>query len=382
MPDMRTLLDRIRHGISDGAYPNEAAVGSQIVLPLLRALSWDVTDPSFVRHQFPLPLKDTTRYVDLALCVSGSNPRYIIELKAIGKVLRATRGLGSERQMFEYAFHAGAPLALLTNGAEWRFYSAQSAGTYDERLVCAFNLVNDEHERIVNDLERYLSYANVKSGHAADFAREDLRIRHGQQEAKKAIPAAWDQLRTGDVNDRLVALVSETTAALAQGEPRREDVAEFLRGLAPSKRPPRPVVLKPKLEAIGPREPRRGDRKTSSSDGSGSVRYMLLGEERRAKTLTEVYVKVFRALAERDSGFLDRVEPRLRGKKNRVVARTRDALAEVPRMRSTAVQLPRDWWLLTWFGSKMKLRKLRIACEVAGIPFDDRSGLKIDLPSD
>ncbi len=281
--------------------------------------------------------------------------------------------------MFEYAFFAGAQLAVLTNGAEWRLYSAQSFGRIEERLVWAVNVSNDSPDVVASGFERYLSFANVASGDAADFARRDLRVRRDQQEARQSIPDAWDQLCHGDASDVLVDLVREATSALAQGEPRREDVVAFLHGL--TQRPARRKVRKPKPEPGAPREPRPECEERRLGGGSGSVRYSLLGEERRAKNFTDAYVDAFRAFAGRDPSFVDRADPRLRGRKNRVVARTKEELAENSQMRSTARELPGGWWLLTKMSSKQKQRVLRTACGTAGIPFDDPAGLKIGDPS-
>ena len=50
-------------------------------------------------------------------------------------------------------------------------------------------------------------------------------------------------------------------------------------------------------------------------------------------------------------------------------------------MVKSAVALAGGWWLLTHLSNKNKIRYLRTACEVAGIPFGKRTGLHIDLPN-
>ena len=59
-----------------------------------------------------------------------------------------------DRQLFEYAFHAGAPLALLTNGVIWRFYSTFSAGTYAERLVRNLDIETEPPDEVAAALDR------------------------------------------------------------------------------------------------------------------------------------------------------------------------------------------------------------------------------------
>jgi hypothetical protein len=56
---------------------------------------------------------------------------------------------------------------------------------------------------------------------------------------------------------------------------------------------------------------------------------------------------VFTTLAERDREFLTRLEPKFHGRKNRKVARTKQALSSTDVMVNSAVLLPDNWWLLT-----------------------------------
>lgn len=45
---MHDLLERIRDGSRRGAYANERAVSTSIVVPILRLLGWDDSDPDQV----------------------------------------------------------------------------------------------------------------------------------------------------------------------------------------------------------------------------------------------------------------------------------------------------------------------------------------------
>ena len=241
MTGLKGVLAKIQTGISRNAYLNETAVRTQIVQPILHALGWDVYDPDQVCPEYTLKLKTATRRIDLALCVSNRNPRCIVELKSTEYALKRIGRSDGDRQLFEYSFHAGAPLALLTNGVNWRFYSTQSAGTYEERLVSTLDIEKNSLDEVAAKLERYLSYANTESGKAADHAREDLNVRIDQHKAREAIPHAWAQLVEGDLDQRLAALLTEATAVLIEACPTRQDVADFLRRLKPEggRRPPR-----------------------------------------------------------------------------------------------------------------------------------------------
>ena len=84
------------------------------------------------------------------------------------------------------------------------------------------------------------------------------------------------------------------------------------------------------------------------------MRFHLLGEERVAKNAKEAYIAVFTTLAERDREFLTRLEPKFHGRKNRKVARTKQALSSTDVMVNSAVLLPDNWWLLTRLSNKNK----------------------------
>ncbi len=418
MIDLASVLKRIRVGIRRNAYPSEAAVQNQIVPPVLQALGWDVFDPEKVVPEYQLRLKTgaAPRRIDLALCVSDRNPRCIVELKSTRVDLREIGHSAGDRQLFEYAFHAGAPLALLTNGVNWRFYSTQSAGTYAERLVKDLDLESDPLEQIASNLERYLSWKNTASGRAADLAREDLNARLDRRKARATIPRAWARLVEGKVDARLSALLTEATVSLTGSAPAESDIARFLSSLTSEEDRPRRRTAsrrrpkrQPDARRGGPEEirepawtpgtetrtqrPESSDHGTKSGAGPSSerpgrsgrpaqaVRYWLLGKEYVGGNAKDAYIAVFGALAERDPEFLTRVEPRLRGRTRRGLSQAKHELSGVSSVLKVSARLPGGWWLDTNLSNAQKTRRLKIACEIAGIPFGDRAGLDILLPT-
>ena len=106
-------IEKIRLSIKDGHFTNEAAVSHGIVLRLLHALSWPAFDIQIVCPEYSL----RGRRVDYALCHPPGKPIAFVEVKRIGQ------SGGAEKQLFEYAFHEGVPLAILTDGQEWNFTS-------------------------------------------------------------------------------------------------------------------------------------------------------------------------------------------------------------------------------------------------------------------
>ena len=379
LTELESILPEIHEGIAAGAYQNETEVRTKIVQRVLQALGWNVYDPNKVCDEYSLKLNNSTRRIDVALCVSNRNPRCIIELKGIKYDFKQIGQSVADQQLFEYAFHAGAPLALLTNGAHWRFYSAHSAGTYEERLIRALDIKLASPACVAFYLNRYLSYENLESGKAIDDAIKDRKERIDKEKAREAIPRAWAHLVKEELYGRLSALLTEAVERFCEVTPRKEDIAEFLFGLKPGVNPPPPSPL-----ALAPRSWRQMPSQLKPSvnpppPSPPPLRFWVLGKERSAKNAKEAYVSIFKTLAERDPRFLPRAAQKLRGHKNCYLARSKMEISSVERVARQSVLLPGDWWLSTWLSNKSKMRYLKIACEVANVKFGDRNGLEISF---
>ena len=367
MDALRAFVCQVQDRLTRQAFRNEAAVRSQIVLPILERLGWNIYDTATVNHEYPLKVSDgTRRVVDLGLFVPGRGLHCIVELKAVGQ----SQG---DEQLFQYAYLAGAPLALLSNGEHWRFYVTYRPGSYEERLVRTLDFTKQSPDDIVAALHRYLSYDHTESGKAADYARADLEKNVNRNLARKKIPAAWHRLVE---DERLVDLLVEETSRLSDYAPTKEDVADFLhRLLSPSgdARGGNQAPVKPLQESVEhveppPSVPRR-------------MRYHLLGREYSANNAVQAFVHIFQMLAERDASLLERLEPQLRGPKNRQLGRSVAELSANPAMQKSAVSLPGGWWFLTRRSNRNKISILKAACDAAGVPFGRPDGLQIDLPN-
>lgn len=225
---MEQLLNRIRDGLSRGAYPNERAVSTSIVVPILRALGWDDSDPDQV-----MPEHATGRgRVDYALRCPPHRPAAFIEVKGVG------RSSDADRQLFEYAFHEGVQLAVLTDGREWNFYLPDQQGSYAERR--AYQLVLDEREVVesAERLTRYLQRDRVASGAALEAATRDYRDARSRREAAEMLPRAWSELSAEPDRALLDALLERTEAlrGFARWTSRRLSSSGSGRRLAPRRR--------------------------------------------------------------------------------------------------------------------------------------------------
>lgn len=211
------LLGRVRDGLARGAYLNERAVSTSIVVPILRALGWDDSDPEQV-----LPEHSTGRgRVDYALRCPPRSPLVFIEVKGV------CRSVDADRQLCEYAFQEGVPLAVLTDGREWSFYLPGQQGSYSDRR--AYQLVLDERD--ISDsasrLRRYLQRDRLASGEAHAAAVSDCQYARSRREAYDTMPKAWAELLV-EPDGLLVDLLLERTEALCGYRPNQSEAEAFL----------------------------------------------------------------------------------------------------------------------------------------------------------
>ena len=110
---------------------NEAQTRLALIDPLLRALDWDVSDPSMVTPEYPVE----NRRVDYALLSPKGTPVAVVEAKKLGTDLTAHR-----MQMLNYANMAGIPYAALTNGNAWELYEVFRQDSWEKRRILAVSL--------------------------------------------------------------------------------------------------------------------------------------------------------------------------------------------------------------------------------------------------
>lgn len=361
--DIKGHLDDVRTGIRAGRYANEASVSQGIILRLLQALGWPTYNTQVVCPEYSLE----GRRVDFALCHPPGKPIAFIEVKQIGQ------SDGAERQLFEYAFHAGVPLAILTDGQEWNFFLPAEQGDYTERRVYKLDIVERDLAEAVKRLDRYLAYSEVTSGQAISAAREDYRDVSRTRQVDAALPEALAKL-VADGDDLLLELVAVQVESLCGYKPDPDTVARFLReriahgGSQPSSVAPPRATTTPRQRAVSASPP------SSPSQGRklAGVGFSLDGRFVRCRNGREVLVGVFEALAKRDATFLSRFAARPKhGRTRRYLARSADELypGRPDLAREHFAKLSSGWFVGTNLSLASITRITEMACEVAGIRF-------------
>lgn len=353
-------IERIKSGVSAGRYTSEAAVREAIVLPVLRALGWDDLDPDRVIREHSLG----GRRVDYALAAFGTKPTIFIEVKSPGPIA------GGDKQLFEYAFHEGIPLAILTNGREWNFYLPGAPGTYDERVLYKLDFVDRQSADLVQRLQRYLEFERVRSGTALEDANRDYKSLHNQRVVRDTIPKAWAQLLE-EPDALIVELLTERTASLCGIRPEPDEIDTFLATLV---RRARPITQPP-----GSKPPPPPKAPPPAPPASGTLDYRLFDRRLSARSAIDIVIAVLRELAARDPEFLDKFARVAPGRsRNHVARRAEDVYPGQPQLLRYVMELAPGWHFGTNINNRDKKRLLEVACQVAGLKFG--SDLVVDLP--
>ena len=345
-------IEEIRAGIKAGKFANEASVAQGIVLRILHALSWPSYDTRIVWPEYSLEGKR----VDYALCHHPGKPIVFIEVKLIGQ------SEGAERQLFEYAFHVGVPLAVLTDGQEWNFFLPGEQGNYGERRVYKLDIVERDIEECVFRLSSYLKYEAIVSGKAVEAAREDYRNVSRERQMRDKLPIAWAKL-IEEEDDLLLELVADRVEQLCGYKPDPDMVARFLkdnvllRTPSTSMQPPRPTAPLVTPAAVGGPVPKVG--------------FVFNGQPYPARNARDMLVTVFEVLSKRDPTFLERFASLPKhGHTRRYLARSpKELYPGRADLAHESKQLSSGWWLGTNLSRASIERIIQMACEVAQIGY-------------
>ena len=240
---LKEHIDAIHDALRRKQFTSEALVSQGIVRRLLDALDWPQFNPQIVIPEYSVP----GGRVDFALCHPALKPMVFIEVKQVGQ------SDGAERQLFEYAFHAGVPIAVLTDGQKWQFFHPIGRGNYEERRVYTLDIIETDNEEIVSCLNRYLNYDSVRTGEATKAIAEDYRNASNRRLIEENLPEAWNKL-VEEKDEILLDLVAEKVKSLCEYKPTGAQVWDFLESL---KRMGVPEVPSPPT----PQEPSRSGTK-------------------------------------------------------------------------------------------------------------------------
>jgi hypothetical protein len=361
---MDDLIDRIRAGLEGGLYPNERAVSTSIVVPILRSLGWDDSNPSQVMPECTNP----RGRVDYALSARANSPAVFVEVKRVGQSADA------DRQLFEYAFHEGAQIAVLTDGRLWNFYLPGQHGSYQDRRVYQLDIVERATPEIALRFRRYLAKDRIASGDALADAQTDYRASASRREAELTLPKAWAQI-LAEPDGLLMELVRERTEALCGHKPSDAALEAFLKsrqgsdaGAAAAQRSSKPIApLTSVPTSLATAKVVSEAQEATATAGKNRWRVLELSgvEKNGVDTLVAVLATLFKKYPDRQETMAAAVRTRGRNNIARVVEEIYPNKPEIA-IRNHR-QLPNGWFVGTNESSATKTRIVLQAAAAVGL---------------
>ena len=352
---LRTIAGHLR----SGHLGNEAQVKQSVIVPVLRALDWDDTDPEVLKPEYSAG----RGLVDYALLDSG-RPLIFIEAKRIGYV-----DAGGEEQLFGYASNRGIPLLVLTDGNRWDFYLSMAEGIPAERRFYRLELqLERKIPEYIDFLREHLRRDRVVSGQARISAEKRHASNRERARARRVIPSVWRTL-LNEPDETLRDLLAETVESECGTKPELEDVETFLRNLPslsplpepdPRQPPHDPKPLHPQPDPKRPSEPQ--------PTRTRIVGFSLRDKHVETGTAIGTLAKLLTEFGREDPAFMERFSLKTVSKSRRLVAKNRAELYEKQHLvKSHATRLENGWWLGTNLSQERVRGHVATACSVAGV---------------
>ena len=183
---LQQTINDIRNQIKNQDW-NEADIQDYAVRPVLLALGWP-DQHGIIRRQFSIQSKSgaPSKTVDFALFheTVKNTPIVLIEVKKSDTPLNTA-------QLFEYAHNQDAPLAILTNGKNWRFYYPKGDGNQSQRCFCDLNISHDP-ETSTAKLIQYLHYNKVVDNLKA--FKDEIKREREKAYANQKLHDTWKKI--------------------------------------------------------------------------------------------------------------------------------------------------------------------------------------------
>ena len=348
---LEKILRSAAKRIQSGLLKNEAQVKQAVIVPVLRGLNWDDTDPAECVPEFPAG----NGQVDYALCRMVDKPVVFIEAKRLDGA--SDKGV---EQLFGYANNRGIPLLILTDGNTWDFYLSMAEGIPADRRFYRMELRREERfPEYIKFLETHLLKSNVVSG----LARREAERRHENNlergKAKKIIPKVWQSLLV-EPDEMLRDVLAEAVESECGTKPELDDVEAFLKNLSFPHEAPTTDELQITSFDTQELEPKR----------KKIIGFILDGREVKTGIGNKTLAEVLKELQRRDPDFMMRFAPKTVGRTRRLVAENPDDLYKKAHLKDDhSLDLGNGWWLGINLSSSLIRKYIKIACEVAGVNF-------------
>ncbi|WP_419926669.1 hypothetical protein [Candidatus Poriferisocius sp.] len=359
------VLEQATRHVESGLLKNEAQIKQAVIVPVLRALGWNDTDPG----EFVPEYQVDNGFVDFALLIH-QKPQVFVEAKRLGNL-----SLKAEEQLFSYAANQGIPLLVLTDGSIWDFYLSMAAGEPASRRFNRIELSavgGNQPPRLGELFHKFLAKEQVASGSAkrdAETLHEDARRR---AQAREALPDVWQHL-LNPPNELLIDLLAEEVESVCGVRPRNEDVEGFLCQLSRSPSGQTSSGRRTSRTTTTPSSQQgRSTRQTNSANHSIKIAgYRLHGNEVQCSNAIATLMAIVKDLQSQDLSFLSRLysDPRNRTRKRVFISKQRSELFQTLHEDYDYKNLGDGWWMGANLNVKAVIQKIELVCDVADLTY-------------
>lgn len=216
-PRLEEALSQVAERIARhrGQSIGEQNTKATLIDPVLRALGWNLEDFEEVNREYRRSGQD--KPVDYALLLSR-DPALFVEAKGLGENLADRRWAN---QVVSYASVAGVGWVVLTDGDEYRVYSAHAPVPIEEKLFRRAR-ISQEHDQAI-ELLMLLTKSGMSDKALAGLWKADLADRKVNAALERLFspePSAWLVRRLAKEIDGLPA--GEIRAALSRARIRMD----------------------------------------------------------------------------------------------------------------------------------------------------------------
>lgn len=212
---LNTSISRLNHN----RFENVAQIKQAVILPIIRALEWDDSDPNELKPEHNI----NNSLYDYVLFTNGK-PQVLI---------KAFNQLDNENNfdsLPNFRTVSDNPLLILTDGKRWNFYLGLVGDVIKDKLFCSLDL-EEGYKNTELTLVKFLHKNNIISGQSNKEAQLQLDEIILRKKANRAIGNAFFSL-VNEPDELLLDLLIEKVESQCESKPNIEYTKEFLREIS------------------------------------------------------------------------------------------------------------------------------------------------------
>lgn len=297
-------IERIRD-MSNLEELNEKTIQTAVILPILRALDWNTSDPDEVILEYPALIGHVKGNVDIALLQANRSPLpplVFIEAKAASIAFEKNSSV--RNQIRDYCIYGNVSVGVLSNGVSWEFYFFDDIAINQRHSpppplpADVVNIMHDDVHEIAACFTKFLSRDSISDQSSHDKLKDALEQRYVQT-VWRGLLEKGDKRIAGALRAELIKQNHLTLSNKKCQEYIRAQF-EYLQSIQQVSQSTEPTYQTKPQGPIAPNEP-----KPASGQAKKPAYIIVFGKRRNVRTWKEVKTNFISALVEQHPHLLD-----------------------------------------------------------------------------